>query len=74
MSWCEFNRGSFNTKYSPDFVTEIADLYFLKASVLKNVFNNINYKSESRGVQKEKKDDIINKLCSLMLKNRHIFW
>ena len=74
MSWCEFNRGSFNMKYSPDFVTEIADLYFLKASVLKNVFNNINYKSESRGVQKEKKDDIINKLCSLMLKNRHIFW
>ena len=42
MSWIQFNRGSFNMKYSPDFATEFMDLNFLKAFVLKNGFNNIN--------------------------------
>ncbi|KAG8324927.1 hypothetical protein J6590_079853 [Homalodisca vitripennis] len=70
-----FQRGSFDMFYRKSFSGEVFQLSFLKAGFTKKrEVPKPNTRTSPRGVNKEKKQDIIKKLVPLMPPNRHGFW
>ncbi|KAG8246556.1 hypothetical protein J6590_082328 [Homalodisca vitripennis] len=70
-----FQRGSFDMFYRKSFSGEVFQLSFLKAGFTKKrEVPKPNTRTSPRGVNKEKKQDIIKKLVPLMPPNSHGFW
>ncbi|XP_046685019.1 uncharacterized protein LOC124370764 [Homalodisca vitripennis] len=70
-----FQRGSFDMFYRKSFSGEVFQLSFLKAGFTKKrEVPKPNTRTSPRGVNKEKKQDIIKTLVPLMPPNRHGFW
>lgn len=72
--YLEFTRGEYTLKYKNNFSEEAVTLNFLSNKVMKNGFPTPSQRTEDRGVDADRKAQILTKLRGIMPKNRLKFW
>lgn len=74
MVHLEFYRGEYTMKYRTEFGSNLIQLNFLNASVMKTGFPELSPRCENRGITADRKNNILNKLGAIIPKNRIKFW
>lgn len=69
-----FKRSSYDMLYKNDFSDEYSSFKFLNDKYLRNPRTNISFRTQPKGIDEERKSNLITKLSPIIPKHKMVFW